>query len=74
MESVYDRLKDEIKEQILKNVAKYPLTFNSVVNELKENINYLHVSYVIFSILQGVATELDWEAKDKTHFQDFLKD
>jgi hypothetical protein len=74
MESVYDRLKDHIKEEIEKRTKEFPLTSNSLLKELKENTNFADVSYGAFFELQIIAKSLDWNISSCTHFIDFLKD
>jgi len=73
MESVYDRLKDEIKLEI--DQENYRVTeYSRLRQELKQNNNYLKISYETFFDLQLISKLLDWETCNSTHFVDFLKD
>lgn len=74
METIYDRLKDDIKAKLYKKWLLHPSIHEYYVKELKSTNDYLDITYGAFANLQIIASDIGWDWKDRTHFSDFLKD
>ena len=74
IESFWDRLKDEVKEAVVKKSKEYP-SFEKLQIELQEVYSFKEVSYFAYRDLRDISKiELNKDYKDITHLVDFLKE
>lgn len=66
MKNLYERLKPEIKKELIKQSENIPLTVDSITKHLKKHYSYLLVPYGVYSQLTTII-ELE-------HFSDYFND
>ncbi len=72
--SIWDRLKDDVKEAVVNELKKYP-SLEELKTELQEVYFIREVSYFAYRNLRDISRlKLNKEYKDVSHLVDFLKE
>jgi len=55
MRNLWERLRPELKEEVINHYEKLPNLFNELVKELEKEYYYTSVKYWVFSDLRGLS-------------------
>jgi uncharacterized FlgJ-related protein len=72
--SIWDRLKDDLKEAVIKELKEYP-SFEKLKTELQETYFISEVRYFAYRDLRDISIlKLNKKYKEVTHLVDFFKE